>query len=158
MGTGRFKASRMPRRRPNASIAWAPSSESWHRELLNTVNSLSMEGSSLFEGDGAIVRHHSVRSRRQFVKNFVVGTAFSSIAGREWFATVVADCVPSVPTAGILRVKVSDFPALQADNGSVRLALNPFSSSNTNVQPFYPVLVNRETANPFFTLRTRCSH
>jgi len=121
------------------------------------MNSWSIARTSMFEGDGPIRRPDAARSRRDFLKGFVVGTAFSSFAGREWFATVVADCVPSVATAGILRVKVGDFPALQNENGSVRLAINSFTRDGPN-GTFYPVLVNRGTGDQFFTLRTRCTH
>ena len=76
--------------------------------------------------------------RRGFIKHFVLGTAFSTILGRDWFATVLADCAPTTPTGGILRVKISDFPALQNAEGSVRLALNPFTE-NGPLGAFYPV-------------------
>src|SRR5206468_10962915 len=85
-------------------------------------------------------------SRRGFIKHFVVGTAFSTFLGRNWFATILADCVAVSPTGGILRIKLSDFPALQNENGSVRLALNPFTESSPTCA-FYPVLVNRGSGN-----------
>ena len=106
----------------------------------------------------SIVTQGLVVSRRGFLSHFVVGTAFSTFMGRAWFATLVADCQAVLAGAGILRVKISDFPALQIENGSVRLALNPFVPTNPNVTPFYPVLVNRGAGDRFFTLRTRCSH
>src|SRR5438094_9856762 len=118
------------------------------------MNSLSIARTSMFEGDGPIRRPDAARSRRDFLKGFVVGTAFSSFAGREWFATVVADCVPSVATADILRVKVGDFPALQNENGSVRFAINSFTWDRPN-GTYYPMLVNRVTGEQFFTLLTR---
>ena len=102
-------------------------------------------------------RVQGVLRRRGFIKHFVVGTAFSTILGRKWFATILADCEPITPTGGILRVKLSDFPALQNENGSVRLALNPFTE-NGPTGAFYPVLVNRGSGNQFFALSTRCTH
>ena len=95
--------------------------------------------------------------RRGFIKHFVVGTALSTILGKKWFATVLADCAPTTSTSGILRVKLSDFPALQNEEGSVRLALNPFSESGPT-GAFYPVLVNRGSGNQFFALVSRCTH
>ncbi|HKS37525.1 MAG TPA: Rieske (2Fe-2S) protein [Verrucomicrobiae bacterium] len=86
-----------------------------------------------------------------------MGTAFSSFLGRQWVGTVVADCQPTTPTGGILRVKIGEFPALQSENGSVRLALNPFTS-NSPSGFFYPVLVNRGSGNQFFALRAACTH
>ena len=95
--------------------------------------------------------------RRGFIKHFVLGTAFSTILGGDWFATVLADCGPTTPTGGILRVKISDFPALQNAEGSVRLALNPFTE-NGPLGAFYPVLVNRGSGSQFFALSSRCTH
>jgi Rieske Fe-S protein len=97
-------------------------------------------------------------SRRQFVKTFVYGTALSTLLGKEWLGTLLADCQPSAPGAGILRVTVADFPALAAPNGSVRLALNSFTQSGPPAGAFYPVLINRDADNQFYALRTRCSH
>jgi Rieske Fe-S protein len=99
-------------------------------------------------------------SRRRFIKQFVVGTAFSMLAGRDWLGTLVADCTPTTATNGILRVKISDFPALQSDNGSVRLlfnAINSISHLPAN-SAFYPVLINRVAAGQFLALNSRCSH
>ena len=95
-------------------------------------------------------------TRRGFIKHFVVGTAFSNVLGRKWFATVLADCEPTTPTGGMLRVKISDFPALQNAEGSVRLALNPFTV-NAPLGAFYPVLVNRGSGNQFYASSSRCN-
>src|SRR5437016_7265068 len=98
-------------------------------------------------------------SRRRFIKQFVVGTAFSILAGRDWLGTLVADCTPTTAANGVLRIRISEFPALQADNGSVRLVFNPINGnqlpSNT---AFYPVLINRAGAGQFFALNSRCTH
>jgi Rieske Fe-S protein len=102
-------------------------------------------------------RGQGVLTRRGFIKHFVLGTAFSTTLGRKWFATVLADCEPTTPTGGILRVKLSDFPALQNAEGSVRLALNPFTG-NGPLGAFYPVLVNRGTGTQFYALSSRCTH
>jgi Rieske Fe-S protein len=96
-------------------------------------------------------------SRRHFIRHFVVGTAVSTFAGGSWLATLVADCQPAAQGAGILRVRVSDVPALQNANGSVRLALNPFTQSGPT-GAFYPVLINRGSNSQFFTLSTQCQH
>jgi Rieske Fe-S protein len=102
-------------------------------------------------------RGHGLLPRRRFIKQFFLGTAISTVMGGEWFATVLADCEPTTSTGGILRVKVSDFPALQTENGSVRLALNPFTDTGPSGF-FYPVLVNRGSGNQFFALRAACTH
>src|SRR5262249_47398380 len=95
--------------------------------------------------------------RRGFIKHFVVGTAFSTLFGRKWFATVLADCNPVTSANGILRVRLSDFPALQSEQGSVRLALNPFTDNGPQGS-FYPLLVNRGSGTQFFALSSRCTH
>ena len=95
--------------------------------------------------------------RRRFIRHFALGTAFSLLGGRRWTATLVADCQPTITGAGILRVKVSDFPALANTNGSVRLALNPFSLTGPN-GAFYPVMINRGTGTQFFSMSTQCRH
>jgi Rieske Fe-S protein len=118
---------------------------------METNRSLNLAGSEPVIACGAS------QSRRQFIKSFVVGTAFSTILGKEWLGTLLADCQPAPAGGGILRVKVSDFPALANANGSVRLALNSFTQ-NGPTGAFYPILVNRESGNQFFALSTRCMH
>src|SRR2546429_702801 len=105
--------------------------------------------------DDSIIEYWSTFTRRRFLKNFVVGTAVSSVMGRGW--TLVADCQPVQQGAGILRVRISSFSALQNENGSVRLALNAFTQTGP-AGAFYPVLVNRGANNQFFALDTRCTH
>ena len=97
-------------------------------------------------------------SRRRLVRHFVAGTAGSTLLGRQWVSTLMADCQPVRAGAGILRVKLSEYPALQTDGGAVRLALNPFVDTNQSVTPFYPVLVNRAAAGQFHALSSRCTH
>jgi len=107
--------------------------------------------------DDSIIEYGSTFTRRRFLKDFVVGTAVSSFMGRGWLGTLVADCQPVQQGAGILRVNVSGFSALQNENGSVRLTLNAFSLTGPS-GAFYPVLVNRGANNQFFALNTRCTH
>ena len=96
-------------------------------------------------------------SRRHFIRNFLVGTVTSTLLGKSWVGTLLADCQPAQPSEGILRVRISDFPALQNANGSVRLALNPFTFNGPQ-GAFYPVLINRGANNQFFSLSARCTH
>lgn len=90
-------------------------------------------------------------TRRDFVKVLWFGAASSSLFGKPWLATAVAAPSAALSGIGMLHLNVSDYPALQNVNGSVRLS---FSLSDA----FYPVLVNRGTGNQFFTLSTRCTH
>jgi nitrite reductase/ring-hydroxylating ferredoxin subunit len=88
---------------------------------------------------------------------FALGAAYSTVLGREWVGTLLADCQPSATGAGILRVRVADFPALAAANGSVRLALNAFTLTGPS-GAYYPVLINRGTGTRFYALSTQCRH
>jgi hypothetical protein len=114
------------------------------------VNKLNLS-SPVFCGESA------PQTRRRFIRSVIVGTAFSTVIRKVWLDTLVAECQPVQPGDGILRVKISDFPALMNENGSVRLAFNPFSISGP-AGPFYPVLLNRGANNQFFSLSTKCQH
>lgn len=103
-------------------------------------------------GDGLL-------QRRRFIKHVLFGTAASTMLSRRWLTTVVADCTPTTANGGILRVKVSDFPALQSEGSSVRLLLNPINnSSHMPSGSFYPVLISRGAGTQFFAFSGRCTH
>lgn len=98
-------------------------------------------------------------SRRRFVKTFALGTASSVLFGKVWRASVLADITPSGP--GRLKIKVSDYPALGVDFGSVRLGFNPVVVLGPEVDkdgPLYPVLINRLNSNTYYAMSTFCSH
>lgn len=97
-------------------------------------------------------------SRRELLQLFVTGSALSTSIGNPWISSLLADCQPVQVGAGILRVKVSEYPTLQADGGGIRLTLNPFTATSTSVTPFYPILVNRVSEGNFVALSSRCSH
>lgn len=94
-------------------------------------------------------------SRRQFVKTLMFGTASSMLFGQAWRATVLAQPLPS--GVGVFKVKVSDYPPLQIDYGSVRLGFNPIDLFGP-FGAFYPIVINRESATTFYALDTQCSH
>ena len=102
--------------------------------------------------------------RRQFVKMFAVATAYSSLQGKAWKTLVAGEVgLESAPaTTGLLRLKLSDFPALLTESGSVRIGINGLRGSPpsgpTPDGQFYPILVNRGPNNAFFALNTRCTH
>jgi Rieske Fe-S protein len=102
-------------------------------------------------------RSHPEFSRRKFFKSFVAVTAVTSFAGNELCVRLVAGCQPTVSGDGILELNVSQFPALQNVNGSVRLLFNSIQLSHPT-GPLYPVLVNRGAANQFYTMSARCTH
>lgn len=81
------------------------------------------------------------------------------ILQRQWVTSVVADCTPTTANGGILRVKVSDFAALQSEGGSIRLLLNPINNSNHMPNgAFYPVLISRDAGTQFYAFSARCTH
>ncbi|MEO8429791.1 MAG: Rieske (2Fe-2S) protein [Verrucomicrobiota bacterium] len=98
-------------------------------------------------------------SRRQFIKSIFVSTACSSLLSGDWVGTIVAD-VQSPPGLdnGILRLTVSDFPALLNDFGSVRLGTSPIVSGPRPSGLFYPVIINRAPGQVFYALDAECTH
>src|SRR5262245_55708726 len=95
------------------------------------------------------------RSRRQFVKllSLVSGPWF--IAGDLWQADLMSICNPSADqTSAEFTVRVSDYPALQPDFGSVRLGINGVSASDEPFPDgnFWPILINRDDHGNFFVL------
>ena len=101
-------------------------------------------------------------SRRQFIKTIFVSTAYSSFLGRDWVGTVVAEVQSSAGLdKGILRLTVSDFPALLRDFGSVRLGTSPIVSGVSGPRPsglFYPVIINRAPGPVFYAVSAECTH
>jgi Rieske Fe-S protein len=102
-----------------------------------------------------MLNDHSV-SRRRFVKTFALGTAFSTLFGKAWQASVLADI--SASNVGLLRVKLSDYPALFEDFGSVRLGINPIDNPVGPLGSFYPILINHEIGATYYAMSTFCSH
>ena len=97
--------------------------------------------------------------RRRFIKTFAFATACSSLLGKTWTTVVAGQIAPqSTSTTGTLRLKVSNFPALQSESGSVRLAINPLNGNTGPIGQFYPVIINRAPKNVFYALNSRCSH
>ena len=87
-------------------------------------------------------------SRRGIIKQFVLGTVSSYLAGSTWTQRVLADASAASGGYGTLHIKLSDFPALQMAGGSVRL----------NVGLDYPFSINRGTLNDFYAVDTNCAH
>jgi Rieske Fe-S protein len=102
--------------------------------------------------------------RREFLKTFTLLTASSVLAGRNWIATVLAQVGPSAAQGGVLRVKISDYPALQQVNGSVRIGTSTLVPSggipgcSGPAGLFYPVIINRGAGNVFYALSAECTH
>ena len=98
-------------------------------------------------------------SRRRFVKMLAFGTASSVVAGKLWRREVMAFCVnTSTQKDAIFKLRVSDYPALQQNYGSVRLGINPIFGPNAPDGDFWPFLVNRDGFGDFHVLDCECRH
>lgn len=98
-------------------------------------------------------------SRREILKTFTLLTASSVLLGRNWVATVLAQVVPT--QGGVLRIRISDYPALQQANGSVRIGTSALAGTGMCPRSqglFAPVLINRGAGDQFFALDSSCSH
>ena len=101
----------------------------------------------------------TISDRRQFIKTITVATAYSSLLGKAWTDLFAAEIeLASTSTVGTLRIKLSSFPALLSESGSVRLAINPLRRDLLPDGQFYPVIINRGPNNVFYALNSRCSH
>jgi Rieske Fe-S protein len=86
--------------------------------------------------------------RRTFVSRFVIGTASALLAARPWSARVLGTILSG--PAGLLKVKVSDYPALSAEGGSIQL--------NFSGAAAHPVLINRGAGSVCYTMDSDCQH
>lgn len=98
--------------------------------------------------------------RRTFLKLVTFGTATSVVAGKLWQREVLAYCenLPGEKDA-VFKIRLSDFPALQSDYGSVRLGINPVTSEDPiNDGRFYPIILTRDGVGTFYALDSECRH
>jgi len=108
------------------------------------------------------MKQELLQSRRQVIKTFVVLSASSLLPGGRWTARVLAQMGPtSFETGGVLKLKVSDYPALAQVGGSVRIGTSRLLTTQNCSIPeglFYPVLINRAANNQFHALNAACTH
>lgn len=104
----------------------------------------------------------NMEARRKFLKTFAFCAVSSTLLDRSWLGIYAAEIQLAASSLGRLRLRVSDFPALQTEGGSVRLAINPLRGNPPNGPmpngQFYPVIVNRGPSNQFFAVNSRCTH
>src|SRR4029077_11409558 len=86
--------------------------------------------------------------RRTFVRGFILGSVTSLLAGNIWSVRVLATILEG--PSGVLKMKVSDYPALLTEGGSIQLTL-------TGSSP-HPLMINRGAGNTFYTLDSDCQH
>ena len=99
--------------------------------------------------------------RRRFIKFVTFGTATSIVAGKLWQREVLAYCEPGpgeIVKDGVFKVRISDYPALSQDFGSVRLGLNPIGTDHRPDGTFHPFLINRDDFGNFYVLDCQCRH
>lgn len=97
--------------------------------------------------------------RRRFVKLLTFGTATSMMAGKLWQREVLGFCDPLPDQKdAVFKVRVSDYPALLQNFGSVRLGINPVGNDDFPDGPFYPFLINRDDLGNFHVLDCECRH
>lgn len=84
-------------------------------------------------------------SRRTFLKTFLTVSAASLVNGQGWNGLLLADTAPGI---GIMKLRVSDYPALAVDGGSVRLTAGPLP----------PVVINRQNATTYYAMSVVCQH
>ncbi|HKS38324.1 MAG TPA: Rieske (2Fe-2S) protein [Verrucomicrobiae bacterium] len=105
-------------------------------------------------------------SRRKFIRTFTLLTATSSLLGRTWTNTLIAQVLPK---GGVLRLRLSDFPALQTDFGSVRIGPSDVIAAPVSGAPqcrkprnpipsLYPLIINRASGGQFHVLSSECTH
>jgi nitrite reductase/ring-hydroxylating ferredoxin subunit len=98
------------------------------------------------------------QNRREFVKRFSLLPAVSTLLTASWSNTLLAAVtLPKRPTRGRMLLKISDFPALQDDFGSVRIGTSPVAG----IEPtglLHPILINRGPGGQFHALNSECTH
>lgn len=106
-------------------------------------------------------RRAEMSSRRKFVKLITFGTATGLVGGKLWQREVLAYCEPTEGVANaVLKIKLSDYPALSQELGSVRLGINPVQPYDEPYPDgdFYPFLINRGYDNNYYVLDCQCRH
>ena len=99
-----------------------------------------------------------ILTRKNFIKTFMLSLAYSSLPGRSWTSALASEIHSLSSTQGTLQVRLKDFPALQNESGSVRLAINPINGKQGPIGTFYPVIINRGPNASFFAVSSRCTH
>jgi Rieske Fe-S protein len=113
------------------------------------------------ELDKAAIPSHlqdvSLISRREVIQTVFFGTAFSRLAKASSNERVLLH-VNQRQSDGIMKVRLSDFPVLKREFGSVRIGTSAIDANQMPVGVFYPVLINRGIGAQFYALDTSCSH
>jgi len=93
-------------------------------------------------------------SRREWIKHFVIGSAASAGLGS---IPVLAEIAPTTNPDSLIRLKLSDYPALLADYGSIQLTLFGNPGQGTFV-PNGIITITRAPGNVFHAVSASCTH
>ena len=98
-------------------------------------------------------------SRRQFIKTLTYGGISAQLGCGLLEEKVQADVsVEFTSSNGVLRIRPSDYSALDQSNGSIRIGINPLRSNHQPNGTFHPILVNRLPNEQLIALSAECSH
>lgn len=74
-------------------------------------------------------------------------------------AIAIADMTPrAVQQAGFMKVELAEYPALQADFGSVRIGTSAVGRDHYPLGLFPPILINRTPGPIYHALNSACTH
>jgi Rieske Fe-S protein len=90
--------------------------------------------------------------RRSFIRHFALSTAVSMAGGKLWTARVLADVGPLGEPFEPIIIKLTDYPALLNQNGSVRFRFMGLDGGT------FPFALNRADETTFYAVDTRCTH
>ncbi len=90
-------------------------------------------------------------SRRQWIKRFALGSAIA-VSGEAWKGTVLAELFPQDGSKDMISLKISNYPGLQSDYGSMRFSL--FDSSMEGSV----FTVTRAPGDVFYAMSAICTH
>lgn len=98
-------------------------------------------------------------NRRAFIRAFVLSAACG--ASKAWAGALLGEVALVPPTTpGRFRISLDDFPVLNNEFTSIRLAVNPLLLGGEPFPDgdFYPILINRGEGSNFYALDAECQH
>ncbi len=94
-------------------------------------------------------------SRREWIKHFVLGSAAAVGFDR---IPVLAEIAPTTNPNSLIRLKLSDYPALQTNFGSIQLTLFADSSNPFSPIPNGIITITRASGTVFHAVSASCTH
>ena len=99
-------------------------------------------------GLGHIGRMIIDRSRRRWVKRFMLGTV-ASFSLPKWAGVLLAEVDEALPGAAVIRLRLADYSNLEGVGGSLQLRFSEYVP---------PLTLNRISPQEFVTLDSICTH